>query len=351
MSGQSAKKTVLKEAVAKGIVNNQTLGYFIGRVYLFLTSLGIDKERLRFRQHLANEMAHYAADCWDAEIESSYGWIECVGIADRSAYDLRAHTEKSGVALVAHEKFAEPKEVEKVVITPVKKELGLAFKGSQKMVVEALEAMDEKEAMEMKANLESKGEVEFNVCTLEKKVTITNKMVTISKEKKKEHQRVFTPSVIEPSFGIGRIIYCLYEHSFYTRPSKEGNEQLNVFRFPPLVAPIKCTVFPLVQNQQYEEVAKQIAKSLTAAGISYKIDITGTSIGKRYARTDELGVPFAITVDSTTSVTVRERDSKQQIRVNLEDIADVVKEVTDGQSTWPDMLWKYPSHSSASADE
>ena len=76
----------------QGTVNNETLGYFIGRVYLFLTSLGIDKERLRFRQHLANEMAHYAADCWDAEIECSYGWIECVGIADRSAYDLRAHT-------------------------------------------------------------------------------------------------------------------------------------------------------------------------------------------------------------------------------------------------------------------
>lgn len=37
-------------------------------------------------------MAHYAADCWDAEIECSYGWIECVGIADRSAYDLRAHS-------------------------------------------------------------------------------------------------------------------------------------------------------------------------------------------------------------------------------------------------------------------
>mgnify|MGYP004715781617 CR=1 FL=1 len=73
-------------------MNNETLGYFIGRVYLFLTYLGIDRDRLRFRQHLANEMAHYAADCWDAEIECSYGWIECVGIADRSAYDLRAHT-------------------------------------------------------------------------------------------------------------------------------------------------------------------------------------------------------------------------------------------------------------------
>ncbi|KAK6912539.1 Anticodon-binding [Dillenia turbinata] len=351
VSGESAKRMVLGEAVSKGIVNNETLGYFIGRVYLFLTSLGIDKERLRFRQHLANEMAHYAADCWDAEIECSYGWIECVGIADRSAYDLRAHTEKSGVALVAHEKFAEPKEVEKLVIAPVKKELGLAFKGNQKMVVEALEAMDEKAAMEMKAELETKGEVEFQVCTLGKNVTIKKNMVAISKEKKKEHQRVFTPSVIEPSFGIGRIIYCLFEHSFYTRPSKAGDEQLNVFRFPPLVAPIKCTVFPLVQNEKYEEVAKRIAKSLTAAGISYKIDITGTSIGKRYARTDELGVPLAITVDETDSITIRERDSKKQVRVNVDEVASVVKKVMDGQSTWADVLWEYPSHHSASADE
>jgi len=126
MTGQSAKRIRLGDAVSKvsfnnsvvvntlfphkivvysllnhmliilifdqGIVNNETLGYFIGRVYLFLTRLGIDKDRLRFRQHLANEMAHYAADCWDAEIECSYGWIECVGIADRSAYDLRAHS-------------------------------------------------------------------------------------------------------------------------------------------------------------------------------------------------------------------------------------------------------------------
>lgn len=197
---------------------------------------------------------------------------------------------------------------QKLVVIPVKKELGLAFKGSQKNVVEALEvnlqlafllllpfvvlcseflaryyaffllsvqAMKEEEALEMKANLETKGEVEFYVCTLEKNVTIKKSMVTISKEKKKEHQRVFTPSVIEPSFGIGRIIYCLYEHSYYMRPSKAGDEQLNVFRFPPLVAPIKCTVFPLVQNQQYENVAKDISKSLTAAGISHKIDITG----------------------------------------------------------------------------
>lgn len=137
------------------------------------------------------------------------------------------------------------------------------------------QAMNEKEAMDMKADLESKGEVEFYVCTLGKNVSIKKNMVTISKEKKKEHQRVFTPSVIEPSFGIGRIIYCLFEHSYYTRPSKSGDEQLNVFRFPSLVAPIKCTVFPLVQNEKYEKVAKEISKSLTVAGVSHRIDITG----------------------------------------------------------------------------
>ncbi|XP_065001712.1 glycine--tRNA ligase, mitochondrial 1-like isoform X2 [Musa acuminata AAA Group] len=259
--------------------------------------------------------------------------------------------EKSGVPLVAHEKFPEPREVEKLVIVPSKKELGLAFKGSQKMVVEALEAMSEKEALEMKATLESKGEMDFHVCTLGKTVSIMKKMVSISMDKKKEHQRVFTPSVIEPSFGIGRIIYCLFEHSFYTRQSKAEDEQLNVFSFPPLVAPIKCTVFPLIKTQKFDDVAKIIAKSLTAAGISHIIDITGTSIGKRYARTDEIGVPFAITVDSTTSVTIRERDSKQQIRVSIDEVASVVKEVTDGQSTWGDVMWRYPTHSAAHTEE
>ncbi|VAH32008.1 unnamed protein product [Triticum turgidum subsp. durum] len=351
LTGRSATRLRLGEAVSEGTVKNETLGFFIGRVYLFLTQLGIDKDRLRFRQHLPNEMAHYAADCWDAEIECSYGWIECVGIADRSAYDLRAHSDKSGVPLEAHEKFAEPREVEKLVITPSKKELGLAFKGDQKMVLEALEAMGETEALGMKAALESKGDVDFKVCTLGKDVTIKRNMVSINMEKKKEHQRKFTPSVIEPSFGIGRIIYCLFEHCFYQRTGKTDDEQLNVFRFPPLVAPIKCTVFPLVKVEKFDVVAKKISKALTTAGISHIIDITGTSIGKRYARTDEIGVPLAITVDSTTSVTVRDRDSKDQIRVEVEEVASVVKEVTDGQSTWADIMWRYPAHTALATDE
>jgi glycyl-tRNA synthetase len=101
--------TTFDDDFDQGIVNNETLGYFIGRVYLFLTSLGIDKDRLRFRQHLTNEMAHYAADCWDAEIECSYGWIECVGIADRSAYDLDAHSVISLINRVLCDKILKTK--------------------------------------------------------------------------------------------------------------------------------------------------------------------------------------------------------------------------------------------------
>lgn len=65
-------RMTLGEAVSKKIIDNETLGYFVGRIYQFMLLIGMTEERLRFRQHGANEMAHYAVDCWDCEIESSY---------------------------------------------------------------------------------------------------------------------------------------------------------------------------------------------------------------------------------------------------------------------------------------
>lgn len=56
----------------QGMVANETLGYFIVRIHQFMTRIGIDANRLRFRQHMSNEMAHYACDCWDAECLTSY---------------------------------------------------------------------------------------------------------------------------------------------------------------------------------------------------------------------------------------------------------------------------------------
>jgi glycyl-tRNA synthetase len=60
------------EAVSSGMVDNETLGYFLARIWMFLRKIGCDMSRVRFRQHMNNEMAHYASDCWDAELHTSY---------------------------------------------------------------------------------------------------------------------------------------------------------------------------------------------------------------------------------------------------------------------------------------
>ncbi|TQS31868.1 hypothetical protein Golomagni_07837, partial [Golovinomyces magnicellulatus] len=101
LSGKSDTRTIaIGQAVKEGVVDNETLGYFLARIHLFLDKIGVDKTKLRFRQHMDNEMAHYACDCWDAELLTSSGWIECVGCADRSAYDLTVHAEKTGAPLL-----------------------------------------------------------------------------------------------------------------------------------------------------------------------------------------------------------------------------------------------------------
>lgn len=97
------------------MVNNETLGYYLARVHQFLVKVGVDPKRIRFRQHLANEMAHYAKDCWDAEILSSYGWIECIGNADRACFDLDAHSRRTGARLVAERRLKVPKEIQALV--------------------------------------------------------------------------------------------------------------------------------------------------------------------------------------------------------------------------------------------
>lgn len=95
----------IHEAVKNKIIDNETLAYFMCRTYDFLKEIGINKDNVRFRQHMPDEMAHYSNDCWDAEIEMSSGWIECVGMADRSCYDLNAHSKVTGNKLQAARKF------------------------------------------------------------------------------------------------------------------------------------------------------------------------------------------------------------------------------------------------------
>ena len=321
------------DAVEKGIIANQTLGYFVARTQLFLEKIGINPAKLRFRQHLQHEMAHYAEDCWDAEIESTYGWVECVGLADRSAYDLKAHSVASKVELTAHERFAEPVMEEVLVVETNKKDMGKAFKKDAKAVTDALQAMCKEDALALGAKLEAEGKA--TVATEAGEKEILPGMVRIAMETKKISGRQFTPSVIEPSFGIGRIMYCMFEHNFYVRAD---DEQKTVFKFSPIITPIKCTIFPLVNDAGMNALAERVSRELAADGISAKLDTTAISVGKRYARTDELGVPFAVTVDHRSldddTVTLRERDSCEQVRLKSDQVLALVKKLCAMTTTW-----------------
>lgn len=141
------------EAVDKGIIANETLGYFVARIYQFLIKIGINPERLRFRQHMGNEMAHYATDCWDAEIHNSTGWTECVGCADRAAYDLTVHTNKTGHPLVVRQALKEPIVTQKEVPEWNKKALGQKYKQNAGTIQKIVESMDQEKLATLKGQL------------------------------------------------------------------------------------------------------------------------------------------------------------------------------------------------------
>ena len=246
--GTGKTKTLsVGEAVSTGIVNNETLAYFMARTQLFMEKIGMDPARLRFRQHLTTEMAHYACDCWDLEIKSSYGWIECVGHADRACYDLDVHGKATKTPMVATLKLDEAKEIEIAKLKFDRKSLGKTFKADQRVVSGALEALAENwtDFEPIATALETDGKATVDG------FEITQGMVTWKKTTKKVHEIKFTPSVIEPSFGMGRILYSLLEHSFYQR---DADEQRCVMRFKPAVAPQKCAVLPLSSSDELNAV-------------------------------------------------------------------------------------------------
>ena len=146
-------------------------------------------------------MAHYAEDCWDAEVQTSYGWIECAGLADRSAYDLTAHAAATKADLTVFEKFEATQTVEALTAIPDKKVLGMAFKKEAKAVTDALAALDQAGAEALRDGLATGSAPLTLLCgTL---VTLTPDQVSMEVVTKKLTGRSYTPSVIEPSFGIG----------------------------------------------------------------------------------------------------------------------------------------------------
>lgn len=226
----------LKLACEKKIIEDKLIAYHLGKATQLFIKMGLKKERLSLRQHHDDERSFYSKDTWDVEyLSDAFGKIELVGVADRTDYDLTAHTKASG--------------------------------------------------QDLSVNVEG---------------------------------RKFIPHVLEIAYGIDRPFYCVLESCL------TEDERGAYFRFPEETAPYAAGVFPLVSKDGLGEKALEVLEKLKAVGVYAFYDRSG-SIGKRYARADEIGVPYCITVDYDTikddTVTVRERDSKKQDRVPIQDIA------------------------------
>ena len=241
VNNEEPVNVTLEQAVKDGILGNEAYAYNFFVVSSIIERLGIDKSRVRYRQHLKNEKAHYALDAWDIEVQTeAFGWVEVCGVHDRGDYDLTRHQEFS------------------------KKNFSVKNKD---------------------------GELEI-------------------------------PHVLEIAFGVGRTMYCALEHSFSVRDNK------NVFKIKRHLAPIQVAVFPLVNKENLPEVATQIFNDLRMNNLVTFYDRSG-SIGRRYARMDEIGTPFCVTVDFKVNedkkVTIRDRDTGEQIRLEPDKIASYIK--------------------------
>jgi glycyl-tRNA synthetase len=199
--------------------------------------LGIDREKLRLREHDADELSHYSSATSDVEYLYPIGWSELEGIANRGDFDLTQHARVSGEKL----EYVDPQTKERYV-----------------------------------------------------------------------------PHVIEPAAGLGRTVLALLCDAY--DEDEIGGEQRTVLRLDPAVAPIKVAVLPLLRKDGHPELARKVYEELRGR-MTAEYD-EGGAIGRRYRRQDEIGTPFAVTIDHQSvedhTVTLRQRDTLQQDRVAID---------------------------------
>ncbi len=142
-----------------------------------------------------------------------------------------------------------------------------------------------------------------------------------------KYQKKVIPRVIEPTFGVERIFLAVLTKAYNYDKERENI----VLKLPPKLAPIKAAIFPIVKRDDFEKICFDIVNDLKKEwNVIY--DKSG-SIGRRYARNDEIGTPFCITIDEDSlkgkDVTIRDRDTKKQIRVKVSELKEVLKKLID----------------------
>ena len=334
------RDTTVGEAVADGTIGSAWVGYYLGIAQEWYERVGVDADRFRFRQHLAGERAHYAADCWDAESEVDGDWIEIAGFAYRGDYDLSKHDAYGDDAFTVFKRYDEPRTVERATVDPDMSVLGPEFGADAAAVADALEALAERDpdAFEGETVTVAVGGGDDAGTTdgaRAETYEVDADVANFSIETVTETGEHITPHVVEPSFGVGRTVQTLLAHAYET--DEVDGEDRTYLALEPEIAPRDAAVFPLVTNDdRLTELATRVADDLRAAGLAVAYDDSG-SIGRRYRRQDEVGTPFCVTVDrdgiegdGPETVTVRERDSAAQVRIPVGDLADELTALRSG---------------------
>ena len=137
------------------------------------------------------------------------------------------------------------------------------------------------------------------------------------------------PRVIEPTFGIERVFLAILTKAY----CYDSRRDYIVLKIPAKLAPVKVAVFPIIKKPEYLEIAESVVRDLKK-DFNVNYDKTG-SIGRRYARNDEIGTPYCVTVDGDSlndkSVTIRDRDSQKQIRVKVSKLREVIGRLIEGE--------------------
>ncbi|MGE4000148.1 MAG: glycine--tRNA ligase [Planctomycetaceae bacterium] len=252
--------------------------YWRDRRYNWYIKHGIASGNLILRDHAADELSHYSVGTADVEYQfpflppGEYGELE--GVAHRGDFDLRSHMEgklvkdENGCLVVEQMADGQPK-----------------YRGS-------------------------------------------GKDLTYFDDQTRER---FVPHVIEPAAGADRATLAFICEAYFEdqQPDEKGEMQSRtVMRFHPRLAPVKVAVLPLIKKAGMPEKAKELFRDLRGAGVACQYD-EQAAIGRRYRRQDEIGTPWCITIDGQTvegdnTVTLRDRDSLEQVRLHINGVVDEI---------------------------
>jgi glycyl-tRNA synthetase len=313
----------VRQALDQQVIRSEWQAFFMAMAKRLLVELGVPASKQRFIEKLTWEKAHYSTQSFDQEVlVDRWGWVEVSGHAYRTDYDLSCHMKASGVDMTVYKEYETPVEKEELTVKPIMAKLGPVYKSDAGKVAAMLAKVP---AQEIADTLQKEGS--FMVGNYQ----VFPEQVDISRRKTIVRGTRFIPHVVEPSFGSDRLFYVALEYAYGVKDDRA------VLSFPRSIAPIQVGVYPLMGKDGLDTKAKEVQKLLACEAFMVEYDEAG-SIGRRYARADEAGVQLGITIDYDTlkddTVTIRDRDSWQQIRITIKDLPEQLHKYFEGKQNF-----------------